>query len=535
MMGEKEMKDNNQENSNVRRNSASREPVKRDGRRVAGNGSEQPRQSQQPRQTQQSRQTAQQPRQSQQSRQAAQQPRQTQQPRQSQQSRQTAQQPRQSQQGARPAGSAQGRPRTASGAQSRQGEAARQPRQAGEAQRRKPQTAGNGTRKKSASSKGAKNRRKHTGNLTPKQAARKKRKKIVLFIAEIFVLMILVVVFWGFRKASNIKVITIDDADVQISQEVKEQEETGAMKGYRNIALFGVDSRDKQLDKATRTDVIMIASINLDTKEVRLVSVYRDTWLNLGTDSYNKANAAYAKGGPQQALSMLNMNLDMNITDFVTVGFEGLVDVINAVGCIEIDVKENEIAHLNSYQVSMCGKPDGTLNANGEPNYIPDPNNPLYKYYEPVEHAGLQTLNGLQATAYCRIRYVGDDFQRTERQRTVLEKTARKAMTLNPAKLNQIADAVFPEIATSLDLPEILSLLADIGSYEIGPTAGFPFADSVQTGRVGKASVVIPVDLEKNVIELHKFLFDEDWNPSETVKKCSQKIVSDTGVSAPSQ
>lgn len=348
-------------------------------------------------------------------------------------------------------------------------------------------------------------------------------------------LLILLVVFWGFQKASKIKVITIDDEDVQISEEVKKaQEETGAMKGYRNIALFGVDSREKQLDKATRTDVIMIASINLDTKEVRLVSVYRDTWLNLGTDKYNKANAAYAKGGPQQALSMLNMNLDMNITDFVTVGFDGLINVINAVGGIEIDVKENEIDHLNSYQVSMCGKPDGTLNAKGEQNFVPDPNNPFYKYYKPVEHAGVQTLNGLQATAYCRIRYVGDDFQRTQRQRTVLEKTARKAMTLNPAKLDEIADAVFPEIATSLELSEILSLLSDIGSYQIGPQTGFPFEEMRDTGRVGSAAVVIPVDLEKNVIELHKFLFDEEWSPSETVKKCSRKIVSDTGVSASS-
>lgn len=516
MMGEKEMKDNNQENSNVRRNSASREPVRRDGRRVAGNGGGQPgqasaRQAQQPRQTQPG------------------------------QSYQT--QPRQTQRNAGSAGTAQGRSRAAAGeppyqTQPRQPRQTQQPGQARRPQQgtgQRPQAAANGTRKRPSSAKGTKNRKKNTRNLTSRQAARRKRNKIVLFISEIFVLLILLVVFWGFQKASKIKVITIDDEDVQISEEVKKaQEETGAMKGYRNIALFGVDSREKQLDKATRTDVIMIASINLDTKEVRLVSVYRDTWLNLGTDKYNKANAAYAKGGPQQALSMLNMNLDMNITDFVTVGFDGLINVINAVGGIEIDVKANEIDHLNSYQVSMCGKPDGTLNAKGEQNFVPDPNNPFYKYYKPVEHAGVQTLNGLQATAYCRIRYVGDDFQRTQRQRTVLEKTARKAMTLNPAKLNEIADAVFPEIATSLELSEILSLLSDIGSYQIGPQTGFPFEEMRDTGRVGSAAVVIPVDLEKNVIELHKFLFDEEWSPSETVKKCSRKIVSDTGVSASS-
>lgn len=361
----------------------------------------------------------------------------------------------------------------------------------------------------------------------PKKAAKKKRRKIALFITEIFVLLILLVVFWGVMKARQIKIVTIDDQDVEINEQVKESTETGAMKGYRNIALFGVDSRDGELDKNTRTDTIMIASINLDTKEVKLISVLRDTYLNLSTDSYNKANAAYAKGGPKQAIAMLNMNLDMNITDFVTIGFDGLIDVIDAVGGIEIDVQENEIVHLNSYQISMVGKQDGTVNAKGEPNYVATAG----VDYTPVTKAGLQTLNGLQATAYCRIRYVGNDFARTQRQRTVIEKVAKKAMTLNPATLNNIANAVFPKIATSLDLSEIIELLGGITGYTIGETASFPFDGSVQTGRVRKMSIVIPQDLEYNVTLLHQMLFDEqDYTPSSTVKTCSSKIASDTGV-----
>ena len=248
--------------------------------------------------------------------------------------------------------------------------------------------------------------------------------------------MILLVVFWGVMKARQIQIVTIDDQDVEINEQVKEATETGAMKGYRNIALFGVDSRDGELDKSTRTDTIIIASINQDTKEVKMISVLRDTYLNLSTDTYNKANSAYAKGGPKQAIAMLNMNLDMNITDFVTIGFDGLIDVIDAVGGIEIDVQENEIPHLNSYQISMVGKQDGTLNANGEPNYVATAG----VDYTPVTTAGLQKLNGLQATAYCRIRYVGNDFARTQRQRTVIEKVAKKAMTLNPATLNNSKD-----------------------------------------------------------------------------------------------
>lgn len=364
-----------------------------------------------------------------------------------------------------------------------------------------------------------------------KKAANKKWKKIVLFIAEIFVLLILVAALWAANKAQQIQYVKIDPIDVHINPgvQIKKEEGTTTMKGYRNIALFGVDSRDKQLDKNTRTDVIMIASINLDTKEVRLVSVYRDTWLNLSDDSYSKANAAYARGGAEQAIGMLNMNLDLDITDFVTVGFDGVIDVVDALGGVEIDVKEEEIVHLNSYQKSMSGR---LLfrDENGGEAYDATPG----VDYIPVEHAGLQTLNGLQATAYCRIRYTsGGDGTRTERQRAVLTQIARKAMTMNPATLNKIVDSVFGEVSTSLDMSEILELLPDIANYKIGETAGFPFNDHVNmAGRVGKASVVVPIDLTKNVMLLHEFLFDEsDYEPTDIVKQCSKKIASDTGIS----
>lgn len=344
-------------------------------------------------------------------------------------------------------------------------------------------------------------------------------------------LLILLGVLWTVNKAGKIQHVELDPAKVYIDDSIKDEIEQGTsiMKGYRNIALFGVDSRDKQLNKNTRTDVIMIASINLDTKEVRLVSVYRDTWLNMTNDKYSKANAAYAKGGAEQAIGMLNMNLDLNITDFVTVGFDAVIDVVDAIGGVEIDVTEEEIDHLNSYQISMVGRVVGT-NAKGEEMYEAIPN----VEYTPVTHAGLQTLNGLQATAYCRIRYTsGGDGARTERQRRVLTQIAQKAMTMNPATLNKIVDSVFGEVATSLTMPEIIELLPDIANYKIGETSGFPFSDHVNmAGWVGKASVVVPVDLTKNVTLLHEFLFDEsDYTPTDTVKQCSRKIASDTGIS----
>ena len=381
-----------------------------------------------------------------------------------------------------------------------------------------------------ANSAGTPKARKRLAQKPPKKNKPKKTGwKIALFIVEIFVICILAGACWAMSKANKIQHVQITDEEKKEELAINEViAESEVLAGYRNIALFGVDSREGQLGSGTRTDTIMIASINLDTKKVKLVSVYRDTWLNLSTDSYNKANAAYAKGSYKQAIAMLNMNLDLDIEDFATVGFDGLIDVIDAVGGVEIDVKEAEIVHINSYQISMVGHPVDYPGA-VEQAFEAEP----YVEYTPVEHAGTQTLNGLQATAYARVRYVGSDLERALRQRTVLTKVAKKAMTLNPATLNKIADAVFPKVMTSLSLAEILDLLKDIASYDIGETTGFPFEGYiVPNGRVGSASVVVPVDLEKNVTLLHEFLFDEaGYAPSETVKKCSKKIASDTGIS----
>ncbi len=359
----------------------------------------------------------------------------------------------------------------------------------------------------------------------PAKPVKKKKKKkspfkIVLFIAEVFVLLAMVVVLYGVIKTEKVGKVEIPEEEIVINKAVEEKSET-TMKGYRNIALFGVDSTTGALDKNTRSDTIMIASINQDTGECRLVSVYRDTYLNLSNDTYNKCNSAYAKGGPKMAMNMLNMNLDMNITDFVTVGFAGLRDTIDAMGGVEIDVTEAEISHLNNYQISMVGKTTDGVNYTANAGVD----------YTPVTTPGRQTLNGLQATAYCRIRHVGNDFQRTQRQRTVLLAIAEKAKKASPVTLNEIADKVFNEIYTSLDLDEILGLLADVSKYEVVDQAGFPEMDRLTTGNIGaKGSCVVPKDLTENVAWLHGFLFqDYDYVPSDEVKGYSEKIKSDTG------
>lgn len=333
---------------------------------------------------------------------------------------------------------------------------------------------------------------------------KKKSNKVLLLVLEVLLLAVaavILVVVMKFEKTN--KRVNIDVDDLQIDEQVANNE---TMKGYRNIALFGVDSTTGELKEKTRSDAIMVASINEETKEVKLVSVYRDTFLNLGNDTYTKCNAAYQKGGPEQAMQMLNTNLDLDIEDFVTIGFKGLKDVIDALGGVEIELTKGEISHLNNYQYSMAED--------------------MKIEYTPVKEPGLQTLDGLQAVAYCRIRYIGNDYQRTERQRTVLTQISEKAKTMSYTQLSQIATSAFEEVYTSLELQEILDLLSEVTKYKITETTGFPQMDMLRTATVGgHGDCIIPKNLAESVSWLHEFMFEEeDYQVSEKVQKNSDEV-----------
>ena len=355
--------------------------------------------------------------------------------------------------------------------------------------------------------------------------------KVILIIVELLVLAGLGVALYFVLTATKSGKMDLPVEDIIINEEVKEKLKSSSsdgsgsgsgsnLSGYRNIALFGVDSREGALTKNTRSDTIMVASINMETGDVKLVSIFRDTYLNLSNDEYNKCNSAYAKGGPKQAINMLNMNFDLDITDFVTIGFDGLIDVIDALGGIEINVLDSEIKHLNNYQISMVGKSSDGINFTANEGVD----------YTPVKTAGKQVLNGLQATAYCRIRYVGDDFQRAERQRAVIKAILEKAKA-NPGKLTSIAESVFSETYTSLDLNEIISILGGIAKYQIVDEAGFPDENMRAGATIGsKGACIVPLTLADNVSLLHEFLFDEkDYEPSSAVQSYSQKIINDAG------
>ncbi len=376
----------------------------------------------------------------------------------------------------------------------------------------------NGSESSRSSSRSGSSRRAESESASRSGSSRRGGKKknntkaIILLVIEVLVACILVYVAYTlFFKVDVTKVGKVNLNEEAISQSISEEVATNVqMSGYTNIALFGVDSREEELTKNTRSDTIIIASINNETGDIKLCSVYRDTYLNLSNDTYTKCNAAYAQGGPEQAISMLNMNLDMDIEDFVTIGFRGLTDVVNALGGVTIEVTDAEISHLNNYQSTMATE--------------------LNLEYTPVTSAGVQTLNGLQATAYCRIRYTaGDDFRRAERQRTVLMACLEKAQGMSYSQLEDLANSAFKEMYTSLDLSEILDLLKNVTNYKVVESDGFPNEEYRTTGTMGKAgSCVLPVDLQTNVKWLHEFLFeDTEYEVTADVQKYSEKISGD--------
>lgn len=302
-------------------------------------------------------------------------------------------------------------------------------------------------------------------------------------------------------KMNKLKSVKLNTDKLNISDEVQHEE------GYTNVALFGLDSRENDLGKENRSDTIMIASLNNDTKEVKLVSIYRDTLLELDDGSYNKANAAYAFGGPEGAVSLINRNLDMNIEKYVTVNFNALVDVIDAVGGLDLELTHDEVVHMNNYCVE-------TSKVTGK----------SYEKIEP-EVEGTYHLNGVQAVSYSRIRYTaGGDFKRAERQRLVLQKIADKVQNMSVGTVNKIIDSVFPQISTNFTLAEMIGYAKNLTKYKLGDSIGFPTDNTTDMlNEVG--SVVIPDTLSSNVMEVHKFLFGNDgYTVSSTITSVENGI-----------
>lgn len=350
------------------------------------------------------------------------------------------------------------------------------------------------------------------------KAMKRRRRRRILFFFEVLILLILVGGIFVYAQI-NKKLDLMQESDVDMSQ-VGVNEGVEDVKGYQTIALVGLDNTSDTLDYGN-SDTMIIASINNDTKKVKMVSLYRDTYLNVGTDpkgnedTYTKANAAYAYGGAQQLMTMMNKNLDLSLDGYVTVDFAAVAETIDLLGGLDIEMTADEVEHMNNYCVE-------TSEATGK------------SYEEIYPEDGVHHLNGVQAVSYARIRYTaGNDFRRAARQRLVIYKMVEKAKNSSWTTLNKIVDTVCPMVATSLSKADILKMGMNMITYDIEDQSGFPtkhlegetIKDAVGT------DAVLPVTLEQNVIALHQFLYPEetDYVPSATVQEYSDHIIEESG------
>lgn len=361
---------------------------------------------------------------------------------------------------------------------------------------------------------------------------KKMRRRKIIFGIEITVLLILsgilFVYAWINRSMDKMNQDTLDSSQIQINSEVKANTDLSQMSGTQVIALVGVDARGvegSELAESMNSDTIILCCIDHDKQEIRMVSIMRDTWMNMAkyTDEYyefDKANSAYNRGGPESMLSMLNTSLDLALTDYVTVNFKALADAIDVLGGLDIEMTNAECVHANNYNREVS-------EAQGvEYEAIPYDED-LGDDYSEVRH-----VSGALATSYARIRYGGgDDAKRTSRQRIVINLMVQK-LKQNPTKIPEILDKVMGNVSTSLTKNEILELGMHAVTYTMGTSYAYPFQLCYGENVVNALGedVVIPVTLEFNVRELHEYLYPGlSYEPSAAVTEYSDYIARKSG------
>lgn len=343
----------------------------------------------------------------------------------------------------------------------------------------------------------------------------KPKKKMNIFVKILLTLLILIVVFvtvvfttsyiYLKNKLGKIDYVNLKSTEITINHGVDESLAT-----YRNIALLGIDARADTFGTGNRSDCIMILSLNEKTKDVKIASVYRDTYLNIDGHGLDKVTHAYSYGGPKLALNTLNKNLDLNITEFVAINFDTVRTVVDSINGITMPIDSQEVKYINNY-INSLNKQFGTSSKN-------------------ITTPGTYTLDGVQALAYSRIRYTdGGDYKRTERMRDVFTAVFKKAKTMNVSELNNLADTILPHVSTNINKKEITNMIPKAMSFNINDSFGWPYQTDGKL--INKVWYGIPLNLQNNVSQLHSALFDEEnYEPTETVKNISNNIIQKTGL-----
>lgn len=311
-----------------------------------------------------------------------------------------------------------------------------------------------------------------------------KKKIIILFIA---IATISCVFFYNYNLLNKINYVPLDEKqELSISQEIPKYEETEII----NVLLFGLDSLVE--GQRSRSDTIMIATLDTKEKKIKLTSLMRDTYIPIPDRQGNRINSAYAFGGPELAIRTVNENYNMNIQKYVTVDFFSLEKIINKLGGVEIEIKDYEVKSLNN----------GIRNLNNL--HKDDIDSPL------IGESGKHNLDGRQSVAYSRIRKVGNgDFERTDRQRTILTKLIAKISKINIIEVYSLLNILFSEVETNLNKSEIIRF-SSIGIRSTKNSVDelrLPYEGTYQYKRIRGMAVLVP-DIEKNKQILHDFIFN---------------------------
>lgn len=276
--------------------------------------------------------------------------------------------------------------------------------------------------------------------------------------------------------------------------------------GYINFLIMGVDSRDMDDSKGSRTDALILVSLEEKTNKVKLTSIYRDTMLKMGdSKKYDKITHAFAYGGATNTIKSLNQAMDLDIDKFVVINWKTVVDMVNAAGGVTLDIEDYEIDEMN-----RCVEETANVVGDGK--------------YTPITRAGKQTVDGYQAVGYGRMRYgVGDDIKRTERMRTVIEALLKKLKKSSPKKIDKVLKTTMPLIKTNIKKGDIFSLATRIPQYKIVKSESFPY--KYTGGMIDGAYYLIPDTLKSSTIEFHKKVFGQKgYKPSSKAISISNRI-----------
>lgn len=339
---------------------------------------------------------------------------------------------------------------------------------------------------------------KRSGENNMEEQKKTSKKKIIIGVIAVLAAVAIGIGVYANSKLSKVKQTTVDEDKLEISEEVEEEIGTD----YLNVAIFGVNEKTAG-DKSVDSDAVYVASLNQETKEVKIFSVYGNTMMQHEGKTV-KMKEVYAEGGAEEAIAVLNETLELNIKDYVTLNFAAMVDLVDTLGGIEIDVTEEEIPHINGYAQGIAKM--------------------LGKKTEDITAAGKQKLNGVQATGYCRIRVTdGGDVKRGSRQMEVINKILEKLKSSGFEQVDKCMDVVLPNVETNFENGDIISYGADAKKYKITLVPAFPRTIKEQVRQPEKEGVqfadfeeiVEGTDIKKDVEDIHKELFPDKTQESE--------------------